>query len=54
MSRRSPIFHYPNPDDKYPDPKLGEENWKVVSEERPEDGDARGGVRDRARRTRTS
>jgi YidC/Oxa1 family membrane protein insertase len=33
------IFHYPTPDDKYPDPKLGEMQWKVVAEERPEGGE---------------
>ncbi|MCI0705506.1 MAG: YidC/Oxa1 family insertase periplasmic-domain containing protein [Planctomycetia bacterium] len=32
------IFHYPTPDDKYPDPRLGEINWNVVAEERPDDG----------------
>jgi len=26
------LFHYPKPDDKYPSPQLGEENWKVVVE----------------------
>lgn len=31
-------YHYPTPDDKYPDPRLGDTNWKVVSEERPADG----------------
>ena len=31
------VFHYATPDDKYPDPKLGEENWSVVLDER--DGD---------------
>jgi YidC/Oxa1 family membrane protein insertase len=31
-------FHYPTPEDKYPDPRLGETNWKVVSEERPAGG----------------
>jgi YidC/Oxa1 family membrane protein insertase len=33
------IFHYPTPDEKTPDTKLGEVAWKVVSEERPEGGD---------------
>jgi YidC/Oxa1 family membrane protein insertase len=28
------VFHYPSPDDKHPDPFLGETNWQVVSEER--------------------
>ncbi len=32
-------FHYPTPEDKYPDPRLGETNWKVVSEERPAGGE---------------
>jgi YidC/Oxa1 family membrane protein insertase len=32
-------YHYPTPDDKYPDPRLGETNWKVVSEERPAGGE---------------
>lgn len=32
-------FHYPTPEDKNPDPFLGEQNWKIVSEERPEGGD---------------
>jgi YidC/Oxa1 family membrane protein insertase len=32
------VFHYPTPEDKSPDPLLGEKNWKVVSEERPEGG----------------
>jgi YidC/Oxa1 family membrane protein insertase len=32
------IFHYRNPDDKYPDPKLGEEHWDVLWEKHPEDG----------------
>ncbi|MBN9118799.1 MAG: YidC/Oxa1 family insertase periplasmic-domain containing protein [Planctomycetes bacterium] len=35
------VFHYPTPDDKNPDPLLGERNWKVVSEERPDDGEHR-------------
>ena len=33
------IFHYPTPDDKHPDPFLGETNWTVVSEQRPVGGD---------------
>jgi YidC/Oxa1 family membrane protein insertase len=33
------IFHYPTPDDKFPDPKLGEIEWKVVSEEHQEGGE---------------
>jgi YidC/Oxa1 family membrane protein insertase len=33
------IFHYPTPDDKFPDPKLGDMEWKVVSEEHPEGGE---------------
>jgi YidC/Oxa1 family membrane protein insertase len=33
------LFHYPAPDDKSPDPLLGEKNWKVVSVERPDDGE---------------
>jgi YidC/Oxa1 family membrane protein insertase len=32
------IFHYRNPDDKYPDPKLGEEHWDVLWEKHPEGG----------------
>jgi YidC/Oxa1 family membrane protein insertase len=32
------LFHYPTPDDKYPDPHLGTVNWKVVEEGRPADG----------------
>jgi YidC/Oxa1 family membrane protein insertase len=32
------VFHYPTPDDKFPDPYLGEAKWEVVSEERPEGG----------------
>lgn len=32
------IFHYPTPDDKHPDPLLGETQWKIVAEERPETG----------------
>lgn len=32
-------FHYPTPESKYPDPRLGETNWKVVSEERPPGGE---------------
>ncbi|HEY1191189.1 MAG TPA: YidC/Oxa1 family insertase periplasmic-domain containing protein, partial [Gemmata sp.] len=32
------IFHYPTPDDKHPDPLLGEVNWQIVSEERPQGG----------------
>ena len=31
-------FHYPSPDDKNPDPVLGERNWKIVSQERLADG----------------
>ncbi len=33
------IFHYPNKDDKYPEPKLGETEWTVVAEEHPEGGE---------------
>lgn len=35
------VFHYHTADagDKYPDPLLGERNWTVVSEERPEGGE---------------
>lgn len=35
------LFHYRTTelDDKHPDPLLGELNWKVASEERPEKGD---------------
>lgn len=32
------LFHYLTPDDKHPVPLLGETNWKVVSEDRPEGG----------------
>lgn len=32
------LFHYPTPDDKYPDPHLGTVNWTVVEESRPADG----------------
>lgn len=32
------MFHYDNPDDKYPNPQLGEEIWEVLWEKRPEDG----------------
>lgn len=30
------LYHYATPEDKYPDPFLGETNWKVVSEQHPE------------------
>lgn len=33
------IFHYATPDDKYPDPYLGQTNWRVVSEDRPAGGE---------------
>jgi YidC/Oxa1 family membrane protein insertase len=33
------LFHYANRDDKFPDPFLGETEWKVVSEQRPQDGE---------------
>ncbi len=33
------IFHYPTPDEKIPDPQLGEMLWKIVSEEHPADGE---------------
>lgn len=33
------LFHYATPDDKFPSTKLGEEDWKVVSEERPPGGE---------------
>src|SRR5438874_3165397 len=32
------LFHYPTAKDKYPDPFLGETNWRVASEERPDGG----------------
>lgn len=32
------LFHYPTPEDRYPDPHLGEINWRVVREDRPTDG----------------
>src|SRR5262245_19554055 len=32
------VFHYRHPDDKNPDPFLGETDWKVVAEEHPEGG----------------
>ncbi len=32
------LFHYPTPDDKYPDPLLGETEWKVVRQEHPPGG----------------
>jgi len=32
------VFHYPTPDHKFPDPKLGEMNWKVASKDHPEGG----------------
>jgi YidC/Oxa1 family membrane protein insertase len=32
------VFHYRNPDDKFPDPELGTENWDVVEEQHPEGG----------------
>jgi YidC/Oxa1 family membrane protein insertase len=31
------IFHYATPEDKYPDPFLGETEWKVVSTDRKDD-----------------
>ena len=33
------VFHYPTTDDKNPDPFLGETNWTIISEKRPESGD---------------
>ncbi len=35
------IFHYrtPDPDDKYPEPLLGERNWRVASDTRSDDGE---------------
>ncbi len=33
------LFHYATPEDKYPDPFLGETDWKVVSQEVPQDGE---------------
>lgn len=32
------LFHYPTPEDKYPDPYLGETLWRVVEEEHPANG----------------
>jgi YidC/Oxa1 family membrane protein insertase len=32
------LFHYDNPEDKYPNPFLGETIWKIVSEEHPDGG----------------
>lgn len=32
------IFHYSTPEDKYPDPYLGDTEWKVVEKEYPENG----------------
>ena len=32
------LFHYPGKDDQYPDPLLGNATWKVVAENRPDDG----------------
>jgi YidC/Oxa1 family membrane protein insertase len=32
------LFHYPDPKEQFPDPLLGSINWRVVAEERPEDG----------------
>lgn len=32
------IFHYSTPEDKYPDPHLGETEWRVVEQEHPENG----------------
>ncbi len=32
------LFHYPTTDDQNPDPFLGETNWTIASEERPEGG----------------
>jgi YidC/Oxa1 family membrane protein insertase len=32
------LFHYPSPEDKYPDPYLGETHWQVVDQEHPENG----------------
>ncbi|HEV3438517.1 MAG TPA: hypothetical protein VG122_14230, partial [Gemmata sp.] len=33
------LFHYATPEDKYPDPFLGETNWKVISENHPEEAE---------------
>ncbi len=33
------VFHYPTTDDKNPDPFLGETNWTIVSEDRPDEGE---------------
>ena len=33
------LFHYATPEDKFPDPLLGERLWTVVSEERPDGGE---------------
>jgi|GEM_PF-538621 len=33
------IFHYATSEDKHPDPRLGEINWKVVSQELPQGGE---------------
>jgi YidC/Oxa1 family membrane protein insertase len=32
------IYHYRNPDDKYPDPELGASHWAVVAEEKDPNG----------------
>ncbi|MCS7272026.1 MAG: hypothetical protein NZ703_13175, partial [Gemmataceae bacterium] len=32
------LFHYPTPEDKYPDPYLGETEWKVVEQDHPAGG----------------
>ena len=32
------LFHYPSPDDSYPDPFLGTTNWEVKEQQRPADG----------------
>jgi YidC/Oxa1 family membrane protein insertase len=33
------LLHYATPEDKFPDPFLGEADWKVVSEQHPQDGE---------------
>src|SRR5437762_2388450 len=38
-NRRRSGRHFLAPDDKNPDPRLGEINWRVVLEERPEGGE---------------
>ena len=33
------LFHYPTPEDKFPDPLLGERDWTVVSQKHPPGGE---------------